>query len=123
MLMVPVALAALALLAAVITGIGSAKRRVLLWVSPVLLLGFCAVGIFSIGFFYLPVAVALIASAVMGSRRTLVRERQVRRELRFVWTMALLVGPGVILACQRGPDIYSQEGMLHMCSLVKPDPG
>ena len=75
LLMVPVALTTLALLAALITGVGLAKRRVLLWVSSVLLLGFCAVAIASIGLLYLPAAVALIVSAVMGSRRTLVRER------------------------------------------------
>ena len=74
LLMVPVALTALALLAALITGVGFARRRVLLWVSSVLLLGACAVAIFSIGLFYLPAAVALIVSAVAGSRRTLVRE-------------------------------------------------
>ena len=51
LLMVPVTLTALALLAALITGVGLAKRRVLLWVSSVLLLGFCAVGISSIGLF------------------------------------------------------------------------
>lgn len=75
LLMVPVTLTALALLAALITGVGLAKRRVLLWVSSVLLLGFCAVGISSIGLFYLPAAVALIVSAAAGSRRMLVRER------------------------------------------------
>jgi hypothetical protein len=73
-LLAPVALTALALLAALITGVGFARRRVLLWVSSVLLLGACAVAIFSIGLFYLPAAVALIVSAVAGSRRTLVRE-------------------------------------------------
>ena len=75
LVMVPVALTALALLAALMTDVGSAKRRVLLWVSSVLLLGLCAVAIASIGLLYLPAAVALIVAAVMGSRRTLVRER------------------------------------------------
>ena len=49
--------------------------RVLLWVSVVLLLGFCAVGIASIGLLYLPAAVALVVLAVTSSRRTLLRER------------------------------------------------
>ena len=49
--------------------------RVLLWVSVVLLLGFCAVGIASIGLLYLPAAVALVVLAVTGSWRTLVRGR------------------------------------------------
>ena len=49
--------------------VGRGKRKVLLWVSAALLLGFSAVGIFSIGLFYLPAALALIVSAVMGSRR------------------------------------------------------
>ena len=75
LLMVPVALTALALLAALITGVGLAKRRVLLCVSSVLLLGFCAMGIASIGLLYLPAALALIVSAATGSRRMLVRER------------------------------------------------
>ena len=75
LLLAPVALTALALLAALITGVGLARRSVFMWVSSVLLLGFCAVGIFTIGLFYLPAAVALIVSAVMGSRRSLVRER------------------------------------------------
>ena len=74
LLLAPVALSALALLAALITGVGFARRRVLLWVSAVLLLGACAVAIFSIGLFYLPAAVALIVSAVKGSRRTIVSE-------------------------------------------------
>ena len=75
-LMVPVALTTLALLAALIRGVGLTKRRVLLWVSSVLLLGFCAVAIASIGLLYLPAAVALIVSAITGSPRMLVRERR-----------------------------------------------
>lgn len=72
-LLAPVVLTALALLAALITGVGLARRRVLLWVTSVLLLGFCAVGIFSIGLFYLPAAVALFVSAVTASLRTRAR--------------------------------------------------
>ena len=68
LLLEPVVLTALALLAALLTDAGQARRRVLLWVPAVLLLVFCAVGIFSVGLFYLPTAVALVVSAVMGSR-------------------------------------------------------
>ena len=75
LLLVPVVLTALALMSVRTTRVRLAMRRVLSWVSAVLLLGFCAVGIFSIGLFYLPAAIALVVSAVMGSRNTLVRER------------------------------------------------
>ena len=75
LLLAPVVLTALALMAVLTIHVRLAMRRVLLWVAAVLLLGFGAVGIFSIGLFYLPAAVALVVSAVMGSRRTLVRER------------------------------------------------
>ena len=73
LLLTPVVLTGLALLAALLTGLGLANRKVLLWVSSVLLLGFCVVTIFSVGLFYLPAALALIVSAILGSRRTLVR--------------------------------------------------
>ncbi|MCH7706302.1 MAG: hypothetical protein IIB33_04575 [Chloroflexi bacterium] len=69
LLMTPVALTGLALLTALWTEVGRARRKVLLWVSAVLLLGFCAVSIFSIGLFYLPAALVLMASAIMESRR------------------------------------------------------
>ena len=74
LLLAPVVLTALALLVVLLTDAGQARRKVLLWVSAILLLGFCAVGIFSIGLFYMPAAVALVVSAVLGSRRILVRE-------------------------------------------------
>ena len=66
-LLAPVALTALALLAILLTDAGQARRRVFLWVSAALLLGFCAVGSLSIGLFYLPAALALIFSAILGS--------------------------------------------------------
>jgi len=75
LLMAPVVLTAPALLAALLTDAGQARRKVILWVSAVLLLGFCAAGIASIGLLYLPASVALVVSAVTGSGRTLVRER------------------------------------------------
>ena len=67
--MLPVVLTALALLAVLLTDAWSAKRKVLVWVSAVLLLGFCALGSLSIGLFYLPAALALTLSAILGSRR------------------------------------------------------
>ena len=66
-LLAPVALTGLALLAVLLTHAGRARRKVLLWVSAVLLLGLCAVGIASIGLFYLPAALALVFSAILGS--------------------------------------------------------
>ena len=66
-LLAPVVLTALALLAVLRTDAGQARRKVLLWVSAVLLLGFCAVGIASIGLFYLPAALTLVFSAIVGS--------------------------------------------------------
>ena len=75
LLLTPVVLTGLGLLAALLTDVGLARRKVLLWVLAALLLGFCAVSVFSVGFFYLPAAIALIVSAVTGSRRTLVRKR------------------------------------------------
>ncbi len=69
LLMTPVALTGLALLTALWTEVGRARRKVFLWVSALLLLGFCVVSIFSIGLFYLPAALVLMASAIMESRR------------------------------------------------------
>ncbi len=66
-LLTPVALTGLALLTALLTHAGQARRKVLLWVSAVLLLGFCALGIWTFGLFYAPAALALIFSAILGS--------------------------------------------------------
>ena len=71
LLAAPVVLTALALLAVLLTQAGQARRKVLLWVSAVLLLGFCAVGIWTIGLFYLPAALALLFSAALGTRSRL----------------------------------------------------
>ena len=75
LLIAPVGLTALSLLTALAPGISRTRRRVFLWASAVLLLGFCVVGIFSIGLFYLPAAVALVVSAVMSSRRRVLGTR------------------------------------------------
>ena len=69
LLLTPVVLTGLGLLAALRAGTGLTRRNVLLGVSAALLLGFCAVSIFSVGLFYFPAAAALIVSAVTGSRR------------------------------------------------------
>ena len=44
-------------------------RRVLLWTAAVLLLGFCAVSIYSIGAFYLPAALSLLIAAITNKER------------------------------------------------------
>ena len=80
LLLTPVVLTGLSLLAALLRNVGLARRKVLLSVLAALLLGFCAVSVFSVGLFYLPAAIALIVSAVTGSRRTLVRKRVGRNE-------------------------------------------
>ena len=67
LLLIPVLLSGVALLAIVFIGTGQARRRVLLWTPALALLVFCAVGIFSIGLFYLPAALALLVSAVTDS--------------------------------------------------------
>jgi hypothetical protein len=64
----PVVLTALVVAMLMTTRIKPSKRKVSLWVAAVLLLGFCVVGAFSIGMFYLPAALALVVAAVLGSR-------------------------------------------------------
>ena len=49
------------------TNTGRTGRKILLWGSAAALLGFCAVGIWSIGPFYLPATLALIAAAIIDS--------------------------------------------------------
>ena len=67
LLLVPVLLSGLALLAVAFTDAGQARRKASLWLAALALLAFCLVGILSIGLFYLPVALALLAAAVAGS--------------------------------------------------------
>ena len=67
LLMTPILLSALPLLSIRFTHPGQARRKALLWLPAVVLLAFCTVGIFSIGLFYLPVALALLVAAVGGS--------------------------------------------------------
>ena len=63
LLLVPVLLTGIALLALRLTAKGQTVRKVLLWGPGVVLLGFCAVAIFSIGMLYLPAALALLVAA------------------------------------------------------------
>lgn len=67
LLLIPILLSGLALLTIRFTDCGQARRMALLWVAALALLAFCAVGIFSIGLFYLPVALALLVTAIAGS--------------------------------------------------------
>lgn len=75
LLVAPVMLTALAVAIVLTTRVKTPARRVSLWVAAVLLLGFCVVGLFTIGIFYFPAAVALVVAAVIGSRRTAVGAR------------------------------------------------
>ena len=61
---VPVLLSGVALMAVRRAGPGQTRHRLLLWSISVVFLGFCALGIFSFGFLYLPVALTLIIAAV-----------------------------------------------------------
>ena len=67
---VPVLLSGIALMAVRRTGPGPTGRRLLLWSISVVFLGFCALGFFSFGFLYLPVALALIIVAVTDLGRS-----------------------------------------------------
>ena len=60
----PVLLSGVALMAVRRTSPGQTRHRLLLWSISVVFLGFCALGIFSFGFLYLPVALTLIIAAV-----------------------------------------------------------
>ena len=66
-LLAPVALTGVALLAVLVTHSGQVRRKALLWVSAVLLLGFSGLASFSMGLLYLPAALALVFSAILGS--------------------------------------------------------
>ena len=67
-LLVPAALTGLALVTILKTNAGQTRRRVFVWAPAVLLLGFCILGSFSIGIFYLPSALALVLSSILVSR-------------------------------------------------------
>ena len=67
-LLVPAALTGWALLTILKTNAGQTRRRIIVWVASVLLLGFCILGSFSIGIFYLPSALALVLSSILVAR-------------------------------------------------------
>lgn len=67
LLLIPVALTALALVVALRAGPLAFTRQILMWVCAVLLLVFCLLGAFSIGVFYLPAGLALLAAALAMS--------------------------------------------------------
>ena len=66
LLLMPVLLTAMAVLFAMLIHAGLTRRGVPLLASAVLLLGFCAVGIASIGLFFLPAAITLVLSGVIA---------------------------------------------------------
>ena len=67
---VPVLLSGIALMAVLPIGLGPTERRLLLCSISVAFLGFCALGLFSFGFLYLPVALSLIIVAVTDLGRS-----------------------------------------------------
>ena len=69
LLLIPTLLSGLALLAIRFTDAGQARRRSLLWLAALALLAFCVVGIFSIGLFYLPTAIAMLVAVIAGSKK------------------------------------------------------
>lgn len=70
LILAPVLLTALAALAAMLMPVERRWRGALVMTSAVLLLGFCAAGIASVGMFFLPATIALFYSAVMGLRKS-----------------------------------------------------
>ncbi len=64
LLLVPIFLTAITLLGLRLTAKSQTVRKVLLWGPAVVLLGFSALAIASIGMFYLPAALALLVAAI-----------------------------------------------------------
>ncbi len=67
-LLVPVFLSALALLAVTTYDGRGVAHKATVWVISILVCTFCVLGIWSVGVFYLPTALALVFSAVVFSR-------------------------------------------------------
>ena len=67
LLLIPVLVTGVAVLALYVTRPQRPIRRFLLWIPGAILLGFCAVGILSIGALYLPAAIALLCGAGLQS--------------------------------------------------------
>ena len=62
-LVVPILLTGVGLLGIRLTDKGETGRKALLWGLVVVFLGFCALGMFSFGWLYAPVALALLVAA------------------------------------------------------------
>ena len=69
-LLVPVILTAIGLLATFSPSPRKASRFVSMWAVAILLIVFCLLGMFSIGVFYLPAALLLLASTVIFTLRS-----------------------------------------------------
>ena len=65
-LLIPILLTGLALVLVYATSRWRLLRKTMLWMLSVALLGFCAVAIFSIGFFYIPAALALLVGIILN---------------------------------------------------------
>lgn len=63
-LLVPVTLTAIGFLATLSPSPRGTIKLISLWVMAILLLAFCLLGLFSIGIFYVPAALALLVAAV-----------------------------------------------------------
>jgi hypothetical protein len=74
-LLAPVALTGLALLAVWFWDAPPMGKRLSLWALAAVCLVFCVLGAFSIGVFYLPAALALIITAIVGTFQTPTRRR------------------------------------------------
>lgn len=66
-ILVPVVLTGLALVTAWAWNGSRGVNRLLMWATAALLLVFCGLALFSLGIFYLPAALALLASAIIMS--------------------------------------------------------
>jgi hypothetical protein len=74
-LFVPVALTGLALLAVWVWNASPIVKRLSLWALAAVCLVFCVLGALSIGVFYLPAALALLITAIVGTFQPPTRRR------------------------------------------------
>ena len=65
-LLIPILLTGLALVLVYVTSRWRLVRKTMLWVLAVVLLGLCVVAIMSIGFFYIPAALALLVGTILN---------------------------------------------------------
>lgn len=66
-LLIPVAVTGLALMMVLAWKEGSIRRTILLWILTAALLGFCVLGLLSVGLMYVPAAVTLAIASVLQS--------------------------------------------------------